>query len=253
MKAMRSAHRAHRRLAAGIGRLADPRAGGRGIAASGPLLCRLPHRSARHRRRPAARENAHCPRRTNRRHGGQDRATAEAEGGRENRNRPGSTWPARGRGLAAAHLWPVHVLHSGHRRTCASRPASPAIMPMAATPSMPSHRDFAYHCPRRSATSRPRAVVFGHHRLSGLAAVQSAAGRKAGAVRIRLVGPRGDPDRPASRLPGVRGHARRKPPPVGPANGRVWVGEDAREMPVKVDSAILLRRRASWSRRRSKR
>ena len=63
-------------------------------------------------------------------------------------------------------------------------------------------------------------LVFRHHRLSGVAAVQSAAGLPAGPLRLRLVGPRGDPDRPAPRLRGVRGHPRREPPRVGPANGR---------------------------------
>ena len=64
--------------------------------------------------------------------------------------------------------------------------------------------------------------------------------RHAGALRLRLVGPRDHPDRPAPRLRGLRGHARREPPRAGPAR---WAppGSARRpeDMPVKVDSAIL--------------
>ena len=58
--------------------------------------------------------------------------------------------------------------------------------------------------------------------------------------RLRLVGPRGDPDRPAPRLPGLRRHPRREPPRVGPAR---WAprgsAKNPTEMPEKADSAIL--------------
>ena len=64
------------------------------------------------------------------------------------------------------------------------------------------------------------AVVFRHHRLSGAAALQSPARRPAGALRVRLVGARGDPDCDPPRLRGLRRHARREPPRVGPPDGR---------------------------------
>ena len=144
-----------------------------------------------------------------------DAARAAAAGGCAAR-------PAGRRRLAAAHLRPVPLLHRRHARTSASRPASPAITPTAATPSTPS-------CPRTSPTRFPTAFgdveaapllcagIIGYRALQRS---QSAAGRAAGDVRLRLLGPRGDPDRPASRLRGLRGHPRREAPRAGPADGR---------------------------------
>ena len=68
--------------------------------------------------------------------------------------------------------------------------------------------DFAYAIP--AAFSDVEAALLScavHHPRSGAGAGQSAPRRDPGHVRLRLVGPRADPDRPASRLPGVCGHA----------------------------------------------
>ena len=59
-----------------------------------------------------------------------------------------------------------------------------------------------------------------HYRLSGAAAVQSAAWREIGPLWVRLVGPRRDPNCLASRLRSLRGHAGREPSRACPADGR---------------------------------
>ena len=83
------------------------------------------------------------------------------------------------------------------------------------------------------------AVVFRHHRLSGPAAVQSPARRPTGALRIRLVGHVVIQIALASRLRSLRGPRGENHRELARQMGAAWVGEDAAQMPVKVDSAIM--------------
>ena len=130
-------------------RSADSRAGTRRGADPRALLRRLPHRSARDRGRSAATEIADHSRPPDRRHGRLREATGRRPTPRHSAS--GSAWP--GCGI------PAVIAASARRdgKTSASRPASPAITPTAAMPSMPSPRPISStRCPTRSATSRRR-------------------------------------------------------------------------------------------------
>ena len=98
------------------------------------------------------------------------------------------------------------------------------------------------------------AAVRGHHRLSRAGAGQSAPRRNTGHVRLRLLRPRADPDRPAPRLPGLRGHPRGAAPRVGPADGGgLGGGRRGRHAACGPTARSSSPRRASWCCRRWRR
>ncbi len=93
------------------------------------------------------------------------------------------------------------------------------------------------------------AALRGDHRLSRAEAGGGAAGRPAGHVRLRLLGPRDDPARPRPEHGGLRVHARARPPRAGAVAGRGLGGRRrtsrCRTAPRARSSS---RRRASWCR-----
>ncbi len=121
------------------------------------------------------------------------------------------------------------------------RPASPAITPTADTPNMPSRRQISStRCPRRSATSRPprllcsgiigyRALRRCNPRPGGTLALYGFGSSAHVVIQIAL-------HRGCQVYVVTRGENHRQ---LARQMGAVWVGEDARELPVKVDSAIM--------------
>ena len=187
-----------------FGERPDPAPGPRGSPGRGARVRGVPHRPAPGRRRPAAAP----PRRRARPRGGRRRRRARARApplprGRADRHRLAARAPA----AAAASA-------SAATRTSASPRASPAGTPTAATPSSPrSPEDYAYRIPEAFDDERGRAAaVRGDHRLPGPAPGRPAAGRAAGHLRVRRLGPPGRAGRPARGRRGARDDPRPRPP-----------------------------------------
>ena len=199
--------------------------------------CRLPHRSARDRGGLAAREDADHTWASDRRDG---RETRSAACGFANRYCPAAR-PACRRGVASAHLRPLRLLHRRKGESLRRRPVSPATTPTADTPNTPwRRRSSATGCPRSSATSRPRRCCVPASSAigrCGAAIYRLAAGwRSTDSARRRTWSSRLRFHRGCEVYVATRGENHRE---LARQMGAVWVGEDAAEMPVKVDSAIM--------------